>query len=117
MSPGVPSRPMPKCVLESSSARQAAATLISLASIGSLRRQEQLSAVVASRLKTIEDGQKSFELAGRSIAIHEQMDKVVKTIVCERDFVSSAVSAEPHAALAWAGVCVLLPVISTLRAV
>ena len=117
MSVGVPSRSMRKCVLGSSSARQAAAISISLASIGSLRRQEELSAVVASRLKTIEDGQKSFELAGRSIAIHEQMDMVVKTIFGVKDFVSSAASAEPHAALAWAGVCVLLPVISTLRAV
>ena len=27
-----------------------------------------------------------------------------------KDFVSSAINAEPHAALAWAGVCVLLPV-------
>lgn len=34
----------------------------------------------------------------------------MKIIVSVKDFVSSAVSSEPHAALAWAGVCVFLPV-------
>ena len=39
-----------------------------------------------------------------------QFDKAVKIVVAAKDFVSSAVSSEPHAALAWAGVCVFLPV-------
>lgn len=39
-------------------------------------------------------------------------DQAVKIVVAAKEFVSSAVSSEPHAALAWAGVCVFLPVFS-----
>ena len=53
-------------------------------------------------------------LRGKTIVVEEEADRVVKTIVFVKDFVSSGVSVDPHAALAWAGVCVLLPVILTL---
>lgn len=39
-------------------------------------------------------------------------DQAVKVVVAAKEFVSSAVSSEPHAALAWAGVCIFLPVFS-----
>lgn len=37
-------------------------------------------------------------------------DRAVKVILSVKGFISEAVSAEPHAALAWAGVCIFLPV-------
>ena len=81
-----------------------------LAPVGSLARQKQLSVVITKRLEAIEKDQKSFMVAGRRVILQEQLDKVVRIVMFAKDFVSSAVSAEPHAALAWAGVCVLLPV-------
>ena len=81
-----------------------------LAPVGSLTRHEQLSAVITRRLDDIEKDQKGFTMAGRRILVQEQMDKLVQMVLFAKDFVSSAVNAEPHAALAWAGVCVLLPV-------
>ena len=78
--------------------------------VGSLARQEQLSSIVTRRLDSIEKDQKSFVVAGKTVALHEQFNKIVRIIMFARNFVSQAVSAEPHAALAWAGVCVLLPV-------
>ena len=81
-----------------------------LAPVGSLARQEQLSAVVTRRLDSIEKDQKSFIVAGKRVVLQEQFNKFVRIVMFARNSVSQAVSAEPHAALAWAGVCVLLPV-------
>ena len=81
-----------------------------LAPVGSLTRQEQLLAIVTRRLDSIENDQKSFIVAGKTVILHEQLNKVVRVIMSARNFVSQAVSAEPHAALAWAGVSMLLPV-------
>lgn len=49
-------------------------------------------------------------MADRKVVLHEHFDKFIRIFMFAKDFVSSAVNAEPHAALAWAGVCVLLPV-------
>jgi hypothetical protein len=42
--------------------------------------------------------------------VKEQVDKILSAIIYIKDFISSAASLEPHAALAWAGVSVFLPV-------
>ena len=81
-----------------------------LAPVGSIARQEQLSVIISKRLDAIEKDESSFTMAGRRVIVLEQFDKFVKIVICAKDFVSSAVSVEAHAALAWAGICVLLPV-------
>ena len=83
---------------------------VCLAPFGSLARQEQLSAVITRKLNSIEEDQKSFIVAGKRVVLQEQFNKLVRIVMFARNFVSQAVIAEPHAALAWAGVCVLLPV-------
>lgn len=40
----------------------------------------------------------------------EVVDKVAKVVTAVKDFIASAASNEPHAALAWAGISVTLPV-------
>lgn len=82
-----------------------------LAPVGSLARQAQLSAIITKRLDSIEKDQYGFTVAGRRVELHEQSDKIVRIVMFAKDFVSSAISTEPHAALAWAGVCVLLPLL------
>lgn len=81
-----------------------------LAPVRSLARQEQLSVIISKRLEAIEKDENSFTMAGRRVVMREQFNKFVRIVICAKDFVSSALSVEPHAALAWAGICVLLPV-------
>ena len=81
-----------------------------LGPVGSVARQDQLSAFITRRLDSIEKDKKSLVVAGKTIVLHEQVNRVVRIIMFAKDFVSSAVNAEPHAALAWTGVCLLLPV-------
>jgi hypothetical protein len=49
-------------------------------------------------------------VGGKEVIVKELVSKIVSVIISTKDFISSAVSAEPHAALAWAGVLVILPV-------
>lgn len=51
-----------------------------------------------------------IKAGSHSIILRDQFDKAVKAVIAMKEFISSAVSSEPHAALAWAGVCVFLPV-------
>lgn len=64
------------------------------------RNGSRLTALMRSRLDAIE--------AGRGNA--DYFYKGIKIIVAVKDFVASVASQEPHAALAWAGVTLLLPV-------
>lgn len=81
-----------------------------LAPVGSIARQEQLSIIITKRLASFEEDKAGFTMAGRKIVLQEKLDKIIRIIMFAKDFVSSAVNADPHAALAWAGVCMLLPV-------
>lgn len=45
----------------------------------------------------------------------EYLEKAAEVVTATKDFITSAASNEPHAALAWAGVSVLIPVCIALR--
>ncbi|PWY92996.1 hypothetical protein BO94DRAFT_583239 [Aspergillus sclerotioniger CBS 115572] len=78
-----------------------------------LDRQKQLATLVQSKLKTIE-AHVGLSLGGSQIVVRDQARKVARMIVGVKDFISAAVSAEPHASLAWAGVLVLIPILLNL---
>jgi hypothetical protein len=73
-------------------------------------RQKQLSELVDRKLQDMEKNQVSVNLAGRDIIVKEQVRKVVYAVLGAKDIIGAAISAEPHAALAWAGVVFVLPV-------
>ena len=75
------------------------------------KRKSAMSALVEKKVKAVEDARWKFQLGERAVEMKTQVDRIVKAILFAKDFVSSAVSAEPHAALAWAGVCMLLPLL------
>ena len=78
---------------------------------GTSTREIYMSALVEKKVKAVEDARWKFQLGERTIELKTQIDRIVKAVLFAKDFVSSAVSAEPHAALAWAGVCMLLPLL------
>ena len=73
------------------------------------KRERDMSALVEEKVKAMDDARWKFQLGERTVEMKTQVDRIVKAVLFAKDFVSSAVSAEPHAALAWAGVCMLLP--------
>ena len=51
-----------------------------------------------------------MSVSGKEVVVRKQIRKVVHTILSAKDLIGPTISAEPHAALAWAGVLVVLPV-------
>ena len=80
------------------------------ASLKASKRKEQMSVLVQKKVDDMEEKQTKLRLGGKEIELRPQFDRVVKGVIYAKGFVTSAVSADPHAALAWAGVCVFLPV-------
>lgn len=78
---------------------------------GSRDRRRQVSDLIVKKLKVIEDTRWRLQLGKETVKVKAQVDKVVKTVIWAQGFVSSAISADPHAALAWAGVSLLLPLL------
>ncbi|KAF9762005.1 hypothetical protein IL306_003590 [Fusarium sp. DS 682] len=71
-----------------------------------------LRGFIKARLDEIQASHLTVTIAGKSIGIKEQARRAVHAILSVKDFISAAVNSEPHAALAWAGVLVLLVPIS-----
>ena len=71
--------------------------------------KQELLNIVSKTVQRVEEGGE-FRVAGRKVSIRKATDPILKFVMFAKDFITSAVSAEPHAALAWAGICVFLPV-------
>ena len=87
------------------------ASPVASADWGSRDRSRQVSELIAKKLKIIEDTRWRLQLGRETVELKAQVNKVVKTVIWAQGFVSSAVSADPHSALAWAGVSLLLPLL------
>ena len=74
-------------------------------------RQVQLAAVVQEKLQQVDDARWRLELGKRTIEIKQQVDRIIRAVVFAKDLVSAAAFTEPHAALAWAGVSLFLPIL------
>jgi hypothetical protein len=80
------------------------------AELGTSKREEQMSALVRKKLQVMDAKRWRIQLGNKSIGLSEQVEKAVAIIQLVKEFASPVASADPHAALAWAGVCILLPV-------
>jgi hypothetical protein len=80
------------------------------AELGTSKREEQMSALVRKKLQVMDSKRWRIQLGNKSIGLSEQVEKAVTIIQLVKEFASPVASADPHAALAWAGVCILLPV-------
>jgi hypothetical protein len=73
-------------------------------------REEQLQQLVNRKLEDMQNSQLRITVGGKEVVVKEVVGKIVRTVISAKSFISSVVSAEPHAALAWAGVLAVLPV-------
>jgi N-terminal domain of NWD NACHT-NTPase len=58
------------------------------------------------------DAQLKFTIRKTEVSVKKQVEKIAGVILFAKHFISAAASTEPHAALAWAGISILLPVSS-----
>ncbi|RAH51180.1 uncharacterized protein BO95DRAFT_378684 [Aspergillus brunneoviolaceus CBS 621.78] len=78
---------------------------------GPLSRTEPHQKLVREALQRLEDGQLVIPRRCRQSAIGNHVQRILQIVLSVKDVISQAVSAEPHASLAWAGVLVVLPVL------
>ena len=79
-------------------------------SLAGFDKEKRMSELITKKLDIVEKARWTFNVGDKTVEVKAQVDRIVKAVLYAKDFVSSAVNSEPHAALAWAGVCVLLPV-------
>ena len=71
----------------------------------------RIDEVTRKALEGLNDAESSKESLNKTSAtIRKYFEQAVKLVIASKDFISSAVSANPYAALAWTGVSLLLPV-------
>jgi hypothetical protein len=68
----------------------------------------QMQALIEQQLDRIQQSRLRITVAGKEIVAKDQARRAIHAILSVKDLISTAVSAEPHAALAWAGALILL---------
>ncbi|BCS07109.1 hypothetical protein ALUC_11490S [Aspergillus luchuensis] len=79
-----------------------------------LNQLQEAQALAQEQLEVWQSEQFRLSFNGKDIIVGELARKVVGVVLSVKDVVSFAISADPHAALAWAGVMVALPVLANI---
>lgn len=77
---------------------------------GKSKRQKHMDVLIKERTKEIESGAWKIHFKGHELAAKDFVQSVASIVEWGKGLVNAAVQASPPAALAWAGVCLLLPV-------
>lgn len=80
--------------------------------VGTTPNAEQIAQGIKRRLEKRESHKLMVTFSGKSTIIREQWEKLVKFVLGCEDMISTVAALEPHAAIAWAGVSLILPVSS-----
>ncbi|RHZ49195.1 hypothetical protein CDV55_100690 [Aspergillus turcosus] len=75
-------------------------------------KQEEIRELAQSKLNAVQQGHLKVIVKGKEIVIKDQVHRIIRTIVAAQGFIGTVLSAEPHAALAWAGVVLILPLLT-----
>lgn len=70
-----------------------------------------LERLVECQMQKVETQKWKLTLAERPFVVREQVARVVKAITCAKEFVAPIANTDPHAGLAWAGICIFLPLL------
>ncbi|EJT77594.1 hypothetical protein GGTG_02700 [Gaeumannomyces tritici R3-111a-1] len=75
-------------------------------------RQKMMADVIDSGQKHMEEKQIAFKIGQQKFVLQDQVEHVVAGIQLGKDWIDGAVQASPLAGAAWAGVCLLLPLLT-----
>ena len=73
-------------------------------------KEGQMLKLMAKKIDVVEKARWYVNVGEETVEIKAQVDRIVKAVLYAKDFISNAASSDPHVALAWTGVCMLLPV-------
>ncbi|KIH87084.1 hypothetical protein SPBR_05000 [Sporothrix brasiliensis 5110] len=75
-------------------------------------RQAQLNTVIEQGLRRVEERKAKYTIAGHEFVLRDQVAQAAKWLLWAKDWVGNAVQASPQASIAWAGVCLILPLLT-----
>ncbi|TKA64614.1 hypothetical protein B0A55_10050 [Friedmanniomyces simplex] len=82
-----------------------------LSSLDNFGRQSRLGAVLEAQKGALESAALGFKLGDYQVVVKDEFKRLVSAVIWAKDFIAAGAKNEPHAALAWAGVSVLLPLL------
>jgi hypothetical protein len=77
---------------------------------GITHSRTRLAALAKGKLASLDESRLEIQLGPRTVKVKDAVDHIITIMIAAKDAVSGAVASEPHAALAWIGVCMLMPV-------
>ena len=75
-------------------------------------RQVQLAAIITAGLQRADEKKVRLTIAGHEFNIQDKISQGVGLVLGMKEFVSEAVKVSPEASLVWAGVCIILPLLT-----
>ncbi|KAI1821303.1 hypothetical protein F4861DRAFT_475858 [Xylaria intraflava] len=80
--------------------------------IGGRSRQAQLEIIIAEGLQRVENKKKQYTIAGYEFSLTDQIARAADFILWAKDLIGEAVKQSPEASIAWAGVSIVLPLLT-----
>jgi hypothetical protein len=75
-------------------------------------RRAQLVKIINLGLQRMDEKKVKYTIASHEFVLQDQIAQVAGLVQGMKDFVGEAVKVSPEASLAWAGVCVILPILT-----
>ncbi|KJR87190.1 ankyrin repeat protein [Sporothrix schenckii 1099-18] len=75
-------------------------------------RQAQLKTVIEQGLRRMEEKKARYTIAGHEFVLTDQIAQAAGFVLWAKDWIGEAVKASPEASVAWAGVCIILPLLT-----
>jgi hypothetical protein len=81
-------------------------------SSGQQKKKEQLDAIIKQGLQRADRKKIKYTIAGHEFDLSDQISQAADMVLWTKDWIGDAVSASPQASVVWAGVCLVLPLLT-----
>ncbi|KJZ70854.1 hypothetical protein HIM_09768 [Hirsutella minnesotensis 3608] len=78
-------------------------------------RRVQLDTIIKHGLDRVDEKKIKYQIAGHEFVLQDQIAQTAELVVWTKAWIDEAVKASPEASLAWAGVCLILPILMNRR--
>ncbi|KAJ8126001.1 hypothetical protein O1611_g7637 [Lasiodiplodia mahajangana] len=75
-------------------------------------QQAQLEGIITRGLQRIEERKTKYTIAGHEFVLSDQIAQAGQFVLWAKDLIGEAVKQSPQASIAWAGVCIVLPLLT-----
>jgi N-terminal domain of NWD NACHT-NTPase len=84
--------------------------VVAFSGLGKVQRRQQMEILLKQKIKDVEEGSWKLRFKDHQFLVTDLVKPVVAVIEWAKEYVGSALETSPYGSLAWAGVCLLLPV-------